>query len=517
MPTALSWADWRRAVADLVPLLHFRALALRGRGRPAAVAACGSILLLTVLACCVPAYLPGAGGSDRSGEIALLLPSACLGVLLVCVVSAAASAGGRELLARDHAVAYPVSPVTDHLGALLLAPVNIAWLVPGWTLLGATAYVLGPGGLLAGQVPVLAWLLTATAVGQAVAWAVEWVRRGVGGRWTVRGIVLALAAAGAVLVATGRLAPLLDHSPTVHVSLASFAGAQGAQGAQGAWAGWSAVVAVLLATGLAAVVVGAWLADAVARRPAREELRADGVARRSRADAGSDLVALLRTDRSGIWRSVPLRRGVVVLGILPGLVAVAGALEWRMVTVLPGLVASGGALLFGVNAWCLDGRGALWRDSLPASSRLVFLARAVALGEVLLAATVLSLLLAALRAGVPTGAELAAVLAGSVVVCVQVVAASLRWSVRRPFAADMRSARATPAPPLTMVGYSTRLALGTTLTGLVFSGLARSEHWHWPLVVAVPFLLFSARSLVRTGEAWARPEVRSRVVATVAG
>ena len=34
-------------------------------------------------------------------------------------------------------------------------------------------------------------------------------------------------------------------------------------------------------------------------------------------------------------------------------------------TILPGLVASGGALLFGVNAWCLDGRGALWRESLP--------------------------------------------------------------------------------------------------------------------------------------------------------
>ena len=27
-------------------------------------------------------------------------------------------------------------------------------------------------------------------------------------------------------------------------------------------------------------------------------------------------------------------------------------------------VAFGGALLFGVNTWCLDGRGALWRDSL---------------------------------------------------------------------------------------------------------------------------------------------------------
>ena len=44
-------------------------------------------------------------------------------------------------------------------------------------------------------------------------------------------------------------------------------------------------------------------------------------------------------------------------------------------TVLPGLVASGGALLFGVNAWCLDGRGALWRESLPVAPATVFTAR----------------------------------------------------------------------------------------------------------------------------------------------
>ena len=45
-------------------------------------------------------------------------------------------------------------------------------------------------------------------------------------------------------------------------------------------------------------------------------------------------------------------------------------------TILPGLVASGGALLFGVNAWCLDARGVLWRESLPAGPRQVFAARA---------------------------------------------------------------------------------------------------------------------------------------------
>ena len=62
---------------------------------------------------------------------------------------------------------------------------------------------------------------------------------------------------------------------------------------------------------------------------------------------------------------------------MPGLVAIAGDLQWDMLTILPGLVASGGALLFGVNSWCLDGRGALWRDSLPVAARLVFVSRAI--------------------------------------------------------------------------------------------------------------------------------------------
>ena len=38
----------------------------------------------------------------------------------------------------------------------------------------------------------------------------------------------------------------------------------------------------------------------------------------------------------------------------------------------------------------------------------------------------------------------------------------MRWSAQRPYPVDMRSARATPAPPGVMVGYSTRLALSTS-------------------------------------------------------
>jgi hypothetical protein len=504
------WAESSRAAADVVPLFRFRGAGLRGRSRSAAGFAFGVIALLTVLAAWVPAYLPGAAGSDDSTDILLLLPSAYVGVLVVAIVSAIASGGGRELLPREQAVAFPVSPTTDHLGALLMAPLNIAWLLQGWSVLGATAYVVGTKGLLAAQLPVLVWLMVATALAQLVAWLAEWVRRGPRGVWTIRILISLVTAAMAFLVATDRLVPLLDQSPTVRIALGAL------YGSSGAWLEWLTVVAVLIAIGSVAVVLGALAAKAVARRPAHDELRVESSVRLPRTNPTSDFMALLRTDRVGIWRSVPLRRGLAVLAILPGVVALAGALEWEMITILPGLVASGGALLFGVNSWCLDGRGALWRDSLPVSAKAVFVSRVCVLVEVLLLATLFTLVLASLRAGAPTAAELAAVLCAAVVVCFEAVASSLRWSVRRPFAVDMRSARATPAPPLVMVGYSTRLALSTTLTGLVFSVTARVPHWYWSVLIALPFLLFSAYKLLGTSNEWADPETRSRVIATVA-
>ena len=207
----------------------------------------------------------------------------------------------------------------------------------------------------------------------------------------------------------------------------------------------------------------------------REELRLESGRHPARANTQSDFMMMLRIDRAAVWRSVPLRRGLMVLALMPGVVALAGNLEWQMLTILPGLVASGGALLFGVNTWCLDGRGALWRDSLPVAPRVVFISRSVVLMEVLLCTAAVTLCLAALRAGQPTAAEVVALICSTVVVTAQVVAAGMRWSIARPFAVDLRSARATPAPPVVMAGYSARLAMATTVTGLVFSGLAQLD------------------------------------------
>lgn len=502
-------ADARRSTADVRPLVAFRFAGVRGRGKRAAGIGLAVFVTLTFACAVVPAFVEGADTSVNANDLALLLPTAYLAFLLTTMFAIIGAGGGRELLPRDEGVSFPVSPTTDHLGALLLAPLNVAWVLQAWSLLGVTAYASGPAHLWAVQLTSLAWLAFATALAQALAWCVEGVRRRPHGTWIVRGAALVLAAGVATVVAADRVTDLLDQSPTLYPVVAAL------NGRSLNWY-WAIGTFVIAAACLAAIAVGALMAHLVARRQPREELHAEGQTVVARPSPGSDFAALVRTDRASIWRSVPLRRGFVILALMPGVVAAAGSLEWSMLPILPGLVASGGALLFGVNAWALDGVGALWRDSLPVNPRLVFAARVRVLCEVLLAATALTLVVAGMRAGgLPTLSEAAALVATMIVVSLQVVARSMHWSVRRPFAMDLKSARGTPAPPLTMVAYSSYLAMTATLTGMLFSITARVDDPRWSLVLAVPFLLVAARRLVITAREWEHPEVRARVVATV--
>ena len=64
-----------------------------------------------------------------------------------------------------------------------------------------------------------------------------------------------------------------------------------------------------------------------------------------------------------------------------------------------------------------------------------------------------------------------------------------------------------------MVGYSSRLAVTTTFTGLLFT-VSSHLPWSWSLVLSVPFLAWSLLKLSRTATAWADPLTRARVVAT---
>ncbi len=495
-----------RALADVGHLAHFRAGSVpRRRSYPVL----GGLTTLTVAAAMLPAYAPGARGAGRAFDVLLLLPVGYAAFLVLAIVSAIASGGGRELLPRDQAVGFPVSPTTDHLGALLMAPLNISWLLQAWLLLGATAYAAGPDNLPAGQLVVLLWIAVATALGQVVAWGMECLRRQPRGIALSRAVVVGILLAAVLVHLTGRLGETLDRVPTLTVVLAVVSVDTGL-GVR-----WALTLLALVLLLVGAVAFGAWPARVAARRMPHDESRGETGRRLVHRMPGSDAVALLRVDRASIWRAVPMRRGLAVLAIGPGLIAFAGGLEWETVIILPGLVASGGALLFGVNAWCLDGRGALWRGSLPTDPGLVFGVRAWVLTEWLLVASAVTILLASLRAGMPTAPELAALLCTWVVVSVQVVALSMRWSIRRPFPVDMRSARATPAPPVVMLGYSARLAAGTTLVGLVFSGLARLPVWQLSVLFAVPLLLFSFVRLVRAHRAWGDPVQRARVVTAV--
>ena len=503
-PGRLTGADWFRPVRDVGHLLSFRSASVRRRSTFWWVT--GVMVVLTLAVATVPAFVPSTP-EDRL-DVAVLLPTAMAGLLLIAIVSAVASGGGRELISREQGVAYPVSPATDHLGALVLAPLNIAWLIQAWVLLGAAAYARGPEvHLFAMQVVMVLWLAVATALGQLVAWTVEMVRRRPHGVLAIRVVVGGLAASALGVQLAGRTIDLLDQVPTLWLIAGAF---------DGIGAHWATKVGAEVGLLLVAVALGVVPATLASRMMPHDELRAETDLHTPRRMPWSDLSALLRLDRASVWRSVPMRRGLAVLAIGPGLVALLGNLPWPQITVLPGLVASGGALLFGVNAWCLDARGTLWRENLPAAPGTVFWARVLVLAEFLVLASVATIAVAALRAGVPTPSEATALACTLLVVTVQVVAASMRWSERRPYPVDLRSARATPAPPIMMVAYSSRLAVSTTLTGLVFSGLAQVPYPALSVFFALLFLLWSSVRLVRAAQRWENAVTRARVVVTVA-
>jgi hypothetical protein len=496
----------RRAVADVGHLVRFRAGTVR---RPKALRWTIVVMVaITAAVIAIPMSMEGAASSSsRSRDVLLLLPTGFAAFLLLTIVSGIASGGGRELLSREQGVAFPVSPTTDHLGALLLAPLNIAWLLQGWVLIGSAAYGLPKHLVAPAVIAILLWLIASTAMAQVVAWSMEAVRRRPGGVPIIRVGTVAVGLAAVVLQVSGRLGPMLDAIPTVWLVSRSTVGFT---------MSWVAAVAVELVVIAGAIALGAVPAHLAARRAPRDEARVESGLFGARRLPATTIGMLIRLDRSSVWRAVPMRRGIIVLAVGPGLVAIAGDLPWPSMTILPGLVASGGALLFGVNAWCLDGRGLLWRESLPARPGEVFAARAYVLAEFLMVASLLTILLGALRAGLPSSYELSALVCLVLVVTVQVVAAALRWSARRPFPVDMRSARATPAPPIVMVSYSSRLALSTTMTGLVFSGLSRVPMWELSVLVAVPFLAWSSWRLVRAQRRWLDPVQRAAVVMTVA-
>jgi hypothetical protein len=511
VPTAVFSTDLRRDLTDLRALVAFRRGMVRGKSRRRLRLVFAMLLLITVASAVLPAIVLGAGSKDASDTWGVVLTPAFTAFLLMAAGSSIASGGGRELVSRDHSVAFPISPTADHFGALLMAPLNIAWLLQFWLLLSVTTYVAGPVGVLSGPPLVLAWAALATALAQIAGWLTEALRRGPAGVLLTR-TALGVGGLGvAVLVATDNAGAVFEPLPArLVVDAALDPGPV-----------WPLVLVLLLALTVVCVLAGIPAARLALRRPARDEERLDTGHHRARAiptgpdDRWGDFLLLRRLDRSAVLRSVPLRRGLLVLAVLPGLGGLAATLTWDILLLMPGLVAAGVALLFGVNAWALDGRGALWRESLPVDPRLVFAARHVVLAEMGLLAAATCVFLAGIHTGLPNAATASALVCVTVVVMLQMVATSARWSVRHPYSVDLRSARAVAAPPMAMLGYSTRLAFGTTCTSMVFSAVAEAGS-HASPIYAVPFLLWSGTRLMRARRAWCRPATRAHVVTTVA-
>ena len=283
-----------------------------------------------------------------------------------------------------------------------MAPLNIAWLLQAWGLLGCGGVRLRSGHARTRPSPWSSlWIAAGTAIAQVVAWTMEAVRRGPRGILVMRALAVAVVLSG--------LAP----APQRPAHRRSWTGSRPCGSSSGG-VDWSVLALGAHGRGRGRHAGRRVVLGIAARAPAppgvcrATSARLESAARQPLPIPRSDLLALVRTDRSSVWRAVPMRRGMLVLAIGPGLVAIAGNLPWPTMTVLPGLVASGGALLFGVNVWCLDGRGGLWRESLPVAPSLVFAARAIVLGEFLLLASAITIALASLRAGMPAPAELTA-------------------------------------------------------------------------------------------------------------
>jgi len=451
--------------------------------------------------------------AQRAFDVTLLAPTAYLSVALIAVLAPLVAGGGNELFPDGQLSALPIRHRTHHAVSVALTPLNIAWTVQLIGLIAVTAYITARGPLVVvALMTCLLYVASVTVLGQAVAWTVVGVRHTAWGKAASFGVAAGIVAAAAVLQATGSLTASLDLSPTTYVVIAALNGSNGQL--DPAW--W------LTHFGLATATAVLWFAGRHAckwalRQPGGAGIALDSRPARRRHGAGSPQQLLLRKDRASLWRSAPLRRGLLVLGVMPGLVAAAAGLDWPTLVLLPALVAAGAGLLFGVNAFCLDGGGVTWLAAQPVRPAALFWSKARVVTETAATAIVITLAVASLRTGRwPGSGELSGLLACSAVVLARVVAVCMTLSVNRPHRADLRGARDTPAPPGVMAAYSTRLALSTTFIALLFSGLAEVAPWTWSVGLAVPFLLLSARRVLIALRHWEQPHARAHVVTVVA-
>jgi hypothetical protein len=472
---------------------------------------------LLVLAAIVPGLLCAAVIAGQllprghSFDVSVLAPTAFLGFAVLSLVAPLASGGGNELFPPEQLVAYPIRPATHFLESLLVAPLNLAWMSQFVLLFGMTSFVTGARpGLGLALVTTLIYVAMVTVAGQMVAWLVIGARQNIAGRrlvWALIGVIVVVAA---VVVRDHLGYRVLDHAPTKPAVSAVLAG--GAHRYSAWLSGTVSLAAILLGCLWCGPRICAW----ALRRPGDRARFRESRTQRRRTSAPSELGALIRVDRASVWRAAPLRRGLLVLAVLPGVVAAGAALDWESLVMVPALVAAGAGLLYGVNMFCLDAGGATWLASLPYSPRQAITAKTIVLAETIGGSCVVAAIAGSVRAAGPLGIVDITALAGCLVSCAAIVVATcLRLSIRRPSRAELRGHRDTPAPPASMAVYSVRLATLTTIVGLLFSLAAHVHAELTCLVLVSAFLAISGVSIARSFRRFDDPAVRSRVVAAV--
>lgn len=436
-----------------------------------------------------------------------LAPAAFLGFGFLAVVAPLTAGGGTELVPSDQLVAYPVQPRTLFLGGLLLAPVNLVWAVQLLVLTGETAYLTLDRSFLPGAVITTAYVVCLTVVGQALAWAVVGLRQLRTGRRAVAMLAAALVAGLVVIVRAGLADEVLRASPT-HAVVDAVSG--------GVSRLWLVTLACLLGGSAVGLYLGNRACAWAVRRPTDATRAVSVRALRRRSPRRTALAELVAIDRASVWRAPALRRGGIVLALLPGMVALGTAIPWESLVVLPGLVAAGAGLLFGVNAFCLDGSGALWLASLPHEPGLQARAKLAVLNETIAAAIVIAAFTGSLRSpGLPTVTTLSAIVAGSIG-CWSLVVATCMWlSVTRPHRADLRGPRDSVAPPGALAAASAWLAVPAGTLGLLLEVASQSQVWWLPPVLVVPVVVAALLWLRRSLAAYAETVQRAHVVQVV--
>ena len=468
-----------------------------------------AVLVLLLPVFCLVGVSAGSVLPAGSTEgLSLLAPSTFFAFAVVAVVAPLAAGGGNELFPADQLVAYPVRTWTAFLASLAVAPINLVWATQVIVLFTSAGLVTHTfGGAVCAAITAAAYVGMVTVAGQVTAWATVGVRHRRLGRAMTWALLASLVAAAAALSRAGRWTRVLDHAPTVRVVSAI---AQADRSAYGVWTTRTTVLVVVMC-GLLAVgrPVTAWSLRQAVHSQGRQESR-PLARRRLRRDVGSQLRT---TDRASVWRAPALRRGLVVLAAIPGAVAYRVTASYELLVRVPGLVAAGAGLLFGVNAFCLDGSGALWLASQPRAMAMSGRSKLVVTAECCIAAVGLALAGGLLRQSqAPTATEAVALLGSVIANVLVVVAACARWSILRPHRAELRNPRDTPAPPGTMAGYSLQLALATTSAGLVSAAAAASSTWQSPAAICSGIALLSLLSLRRSAVEW-NTEVRRAAVA----